>query len=180
MTRFAITRLLLLVVVLLTACATGPRSIEIPQSRLEAALARKFPLETRAGDLFLVKVGSPRLTLLPDSNRLRLDFGVDASDRIVRSAVHGELALSFALRYDASDASVRLADVHAERIELQGVPPRWRADVESAAAVVVERMLEGVALHTFSPEELARARGWRPGAIRVTPGGLLVELLPSS
>jgi hypothetical protein len=179
MTRFLLTRLLLLVFVLLTACATGPRSIEIPQARLEAALARRFPLETRAGELFLVKVGQPRLALLPDSNRVRLDFGVEASDRIVRSAVHGELALSFGLRYEPSDSSVRLADVRVERMEVQGLPERWRKDVEPAAALVVEQLLEGMALHTFTADELARARGWRPGAIRVTPTGLLVELLPA-
>ena len=171
--------LFLLVLLLLTACATGPRSIEVPQARLEAALARRFPLETRAGELFLVKVGPPRLTLLADSNRLRLDFAVEAADRVVRSAVRGDLGLSFALRWEASDTSVRLADVRVERIELQGVPQRWRKDVESAAAAVVEKLLEGMALHTFSADELARARGWRPGAIRVTPTGLLIELLPS-
>jgi hypothetical protein len=179
MIRLLVTRLLLLVFVLFAGCATGPRTIEIPQARLEAALARRFPLETRAGELFLVKVGQPRLALLPDSNRLRLDFPMEAAERITRSAVHGELALGFGLRFEPSDASVRLADVRVERIELQGLPERWRKDLEPAAALVVEQLLEGMVLHTFTADELARARGWRPGAIRVTPTGLLVELLPA-
>jgi hypothetical protein len=48
---------------LLAGCATAPRSIEIPQARLEAALARRFPYETRLGDLLVAKASEPRLTL---------------------------------------------------------------------------------------------------------------------
>jgi hypothetical protein len=33
-------------------------------------------------------------------------------------------------------------------------------------------------LHQFRPEDVARARGWTPGAIRVTPQGVRIELVP--
>jgi hypothetical protein len=172
--RFLVTLLL----ALLAACASTPRGIDISQQQLQSALARRFPLDTRVGDLFAAKVGAPRLTLLPDENRLRLDFVFEASDRIVRSAVHGELALSFALRFEPSDASIRLANVRVERIDLQGLPERWRAQLEPIATIVGGQLLEGTVLHTFRAEDVARARGWTPGAIRVTPAGVRVELLP--
>ena len=35
-------------------------------------------------------------------------------------------------------------------------------------------------LHTFRPEELARARGLRPGSIQVTDSGVRMELVPAS
>ncbi|HUR89723.1 MAG TPA: hypothetical protein VMZ74_11600 [Ramlibacter sp.] len=164
--------------VLLAACAAMPRSVEISAAQIQSALAKKFPFESRAGDLFVVKVDAPRVALLPDANRIRLEFTFEGADRIVRSAVHGELALSFGLRYEASDASVRLADVRVERIDIVQLPPQWRRQLEPIAAIVGNNLLEGWVLHTFTPEQLARAQGYRPGEIRVTGSGVRVELLP--
>jgi hypothetical protein len=39
-------------------------------------------------------------------------------------------------------------------------------------------MLEGTALHSFSPDQVAKAQGWTPGEIRVTSGGIRISLLP--
>ena len=170
--------LIALVLALLAACATAPRSVDISQQQLQSALARRFPIDTRVGDLFAAKVGAPRLTLLPDENRVRLDFTFEARDRIVRSAVHGDLALSFSLRFEPTDATIRIADVRIESVNLQGLPERWRAQLEPIATIVGERLLDDAVLHTFRPEDIARARGWAPGEIRVTPAGVRVELLP--
>lgn len=163
--------------VVLAGCASIPRSVEISAAQIQSALAKHFPFESRAGDLFVVKVGAPRVSLLPDVNRLRLEFTFEATDRIVRNAVHGELALSFGLRYEPSDASLRLVDVHVERVDLQRLPDAWRRQLEPLAGAVGERLLEGMVLRTFTPEQLARAQGYRPGEIRVTAGGVRIELL---
>src|SRR5262249_26229541 len=90
----------------------------------------------------------------------------------------GELAVSFALRYEPSDATLRAADVRVEKLALEGLAPAWNEPLEAAGALVAENVLEGSVLHAFRPEELARARGWRPGDIRVTPTGVRIELLP--
>jgi hypothetical protein len=169
---------LLLPSLLLAACASGPRTLEIPRAQLEAALARRFPIETRAGDLFSFKVAQPQLALLPESNRLRLDFDVEAMNRVVPRAVRGALSLSFALRWEASDASIRLTQVRAERFDVQGLPESLRRELQPLGIAVAERVLEDMSLRTFRPDELARAQGYTPGAIRVTPTGVLIELLP--
>lgn len=170
--------LLLCLVALLAACATGPRGVDISRHQIESALARRFPYEARPGGLLIVKVGAPALQLLPEQNRLRLDFAVDASDRIVRSSGHGDLGVSFALRYEPADATLRAADVRVERFELRGVPQALRGPLEAVGGIVGEQALEGTVLHSFRPEDVQRARGWRPGAIRVTPAGVHVELVP--
>jgi hypothetical protein len=159
-------------------CATTPRSVEIPKSRIEEALAKRFPYETRVGELLVAKASEPRLTLLPDSNRLQLEFALEATDRIVHRAVRGRTVVSFGLRYESIDNTLRLADVRVDAVELQGLPDAWRRQLEPLAARVGEQLLEGTVLHTFRAEDIARANGWRPGAIRVTPTGVLVELLP--
>lgn len=163
---------------LLAGCATGPRTLEISRRQLESALERRFPYEARRTPLFVVNVGVPRLQLLPESNRVRLDFPLEASERLLRNTARGELAVSFAIRYEPADTSLRAASVRVENLALQGVAAEWRAPLEAAGAVIAENLLEGTVLHAFRPEELARAHGWTPGAIRVTPTGLRVELVP--
>ena len=164
--------------VLIAGCATLPRSVELPREQIEAALARRFPRETRIAELLVLRVGAPRLTLLPESNRVRLAFHLDVMERIMRRAAQGELALSFSLRFEPTDATLRAADVRVEAIELQGIPEQWRGVLQSAGALAAEQFLEGAVLHAFTSEQLARAGGLRPGDIRVTPRGVRVELVP--
>jgi len=172
--------LLALLATLLSACAVLPRNVEVSRQQLESALARRFPYEARAGGLFSARAGLPHLELLPDSNRLRLAFGIDATERVTRSSAHADLALSFGLRYEPADASIRATDVRVEDLALQGLPAAWREAFRMAGGLIAEQMLEGSVLHTFTPEELAKARGLRPGSIRVTPGGVSMELVPAS
>jgi hypothetical protein len=171
--------LLAWLLVLLAGCASGPRTIEVSRQQLQSALERRFPHEWRpAAGLLSMKVGVPRLELLPQADRVRLDFPVEASHRVQRIPYEGELAVSFGLRWEPSDASVRATGVHVERVASPELPAAWRGMLQSAGATAAEALLQDTVLHTFRPEELARARGWRPGAIRVTPTGLLIELLP--
>jgi hypothetical protein len=164
----------------LSACATLPREVDVSRQQLEAALARRFPYEARAGGLFSARAGVPHLELLPQSNRLRLAFGVDATERLTRSTVHADLALSFGLRYEPADASIRAADVRVEELALQGLPEGGREVLRMAGGLMAEQLLENAVLHTFRPEDLAKAQGLRPGSLRVTPNGVRMELVPAS
>jgi hypothetical protein len=170
--------LLFFVALLLAGCATGPRSVDVSRQQIESALARRFPYEARAAGVVSVKVDVPRLELLSQEDRLRLDLPVEVSERIAHTGGHAELAVSFGLRYEAADASLRATHVRIEQIDLRGLPDGWRTPVQLAGGLVGERLLEGAVLHQFSPEELARSRGWTPGAIRVTPSGVRIELVP--
>lgn len=170
--------LLLAVPLFLAGCATAPRSVEISHERLQAALDRRFPAQSRLVELLDVQLTAPRLTLQPESNRLRTDFALQVSDRIVRRALQGDLALSFALRFEPADASVRMKDVRVERMDLRGLPEAWAPYAQRIGPLAAERLLEGAVLHAFTPEELQRARGWTPGELRVTRGGIAVTLLP--
>jgi hypothetical protein len=163
---------------LLAACASGPRSIEIPKERLEAALAHRFPYQARPAGLFAVTVGVPQLRLQPQDNRLRLDAPVEASNRVLRRAVHGNLAVSFGVRYEPADTTVRAVDVRVEDFSIQGAPSELRGPLQAMGAAIAESLLEGTVLHAFRPDDLARANGWTPHNLRVTRTGLVVELQP--
>lgn len=163
---------------LVASCATLPTTIEIPRERIEAGLARRFPYRAPAGELLMVQVGLPRVDLMPDADRVRLTAAFEASERLTRAAMHGDITLSFGLRFEPSSASLHLVDVDVERVDLRGVPQDWRRPVEAIAAYMGEHLLENYVLYRFTPAQLARARGLRPGRIRVTASGISIELLP--
>lgn len=163
---------------LLASCATVPRSIDIPRDRIEAALAQRFPWRAPASELLTVQVGVPQVDLLPDANRIRLTSAFDVTERLTRATMHGDIALSFGLRFEPADTSLRLVGVEVESVDVHGVANDWRRPVEAIAAYVGEHLLEGFVLYRFTPAQVARANGWRPGRIRVTPGGISVQMQP--
>ena len=178
MRRFFLLPLLFMACSWLAGCATGPRTVEISQQQLQAALERRFPYDLRPGGLLLLNVGVPQLTLLPQTNRLRLDFPLATSERIAPGGAGGSLALSFGLRYQASDATLRATNVAVEQVELRGLPPELRVFLQAAGSMVASFALDDLVLHALRPQDLERAEGWTPGEIRVTPRGVQVQLLP--
>ncbi|MES2939116.1 MAG: DUF1439 domain-containing protein [Pseudomonadota bacterium] len=169
---------LLSVAAWLAGCATGPRTVEVSRDQLQAALARRFPVQARYLEVVDVQASAPRLQLLPESNRLRTSVALAASSRLLRNTLQGDIDVSFGLRYEPVDTSIRLADVRVERIDLQGVPESLRGQLQRLGPFLAERMLEGVPLHSFSPDQVAKAQGWTPGEIRVTSDGIRISLLP--
>ena len=169
---------LLCVAAWLAGCATGPRTVELSREQLQAALAKRFPLQARYLDVVDVQASAPRLQLLPESNRMRTSVALTAASRLLRDTLRGDVDMSFGLRYEPSDTSIRLADVRVERIDLQGVPEALRGQLQRLGPFLAERMLEGAPLHTFSPDQVAKAQGWTPSEIRVTASGLRISLLP--
>lgn len=163
---------------LLAACASLPRTIDITLKQLEAAFARKLPQPHRMFDILDVRLAAPRVTLLPESSRLRVDVSVTASDRFLRQPVAGDAAFSFGVRWEPADATIRLAEVRVERLDLEGLPQPLRGHLQRLGTALGAALLEGVVLHQFSAAQLEKAQGYTPGEIRVTPDALRITLQP--
>lgn len=72
-----------------------------------------------------MELSSPSLRLMPDRIGTRLNFA--ASTLLNRSQPWtGQVALSYALRYEASDQTVRLDAVRLDGLDLQGAPAAYR------------------------------------------------------
>jgi hypothetical protein len=168
----------------LAGCAAllGPRTVEIPEARLQQALARQFPLRSRVLELFDINVAAPRLTLLPDANRVATEFDLAIGDRLLKTPYQGTLALSYGLRYEGSDHTVRLSDLRIERAELReaGALPGVSRQLDRIGAAVAEKLLDDPVVYTLTTRDLeaVQGRGYQPSDIRVTPRGLTVTLIP--
>ena len=168
---------------LLTACsalAPGQRSIDISQQQLLAAIAKRFPFNTRYLDLIDLRLDTPSLTMIPETNRIGMGFTLSASDRIFRRAFAGVADMSFGLRFDAGDNTVRLAGVRVERLDITGLPEQFRGQTQRLGPFLAERFLEDTTVYAIKPEDLAQAGryGYVPGELRVTASGLRITLNP--
>lgn len=173
---------------LLGGCATTPRTVGFSEVQLVERLARQFPLRTRVLGIFEVEVTNPRVQLQPDSNRIatRLDYALGSALAGSRRTL-GQLQLSYALRYEPSDQTVRLSEVRAEAVDAgaEPVPEAGGASpgaprLQQLAGLLAQSLLKDHVVYRFKPEDLraAEGRGVQPGPIRVVPGGVQMELLP--
>jgi hypothetical protein len=167
---------------MLVGCAAilGPRTVEVTQAQLEELLARRFPLTRRVLEIFDVTVSAPRLRLLPEANRIATDFDLASTDRLLRAQHRGTLGLSFGLRFEPSDNTLRVTQVKLERLQIDGAPAPLQRHFERLGTLLAELGLDDQVIHTLRAKdvEAVQGRGYRPSELRVTPRGLLITLLP--
>jgi len=162
------------------AAVFGPRNIEVSQQRLQELVARRFPVTRRYLELFDVTISTPRLTLLPEANRIATQLDVSASDRLLRRPMSGSIDLDYALRFEPADNTVRLADVRVGSFVLGDAPSPLQNQLGRIGRLLAEEMLDGQVVHTLKPEDVknAQGRGYQPGELKVTPRGLQLTLNP--
>ena len=182
---FIFRRLVLAAVVLVLAgCAAisppGPKTYTISEAQLLELIAQKFPVNERVAELLDLQVLTPRIKLLPQSNRIATELDLSLSERFLRSSFKGSLAMDYGLRFEPSDNSVRLTDVKVSSLQFSGVPVIYQPIANGLAPLLAERLLKDFTLHKLSAADMAAAAGWgyAPGGFQVTPQGLSISLVP--
>ncbi|MCW5663310.1 MAG: DUF1439 domain-containing protein [Piscinibacter sp.] len=168
--------------VLLAGCAGvgGPTVLTLDEAELARLMAKNFPLERRALELFDLTLDAPRTTLLPQSNRLATELDLQAVERLSSRRYQGRMALDYRLRYDEAAQAVRLADVRVQRLQFDETAQRLQPVVERLGALLAEQLLRDAVIYRFKPEDLEKAgrRGVQPGAVTVTARGVEITLVP--
>lgn len=168
----------------LAGCALlqpGSRSLHLSEAKLAAMIGDQFPFNSRYLELFDVVLERPQVRLMPVENRIGTAMGyrIGASLLGLRPT-QGTLDLSYSLRYEPADQTVRLTQVRVERFDVPGVAPAYATRVNRLGAVLAEELLRDFVIHRLKPEDLRAAQGWgyEPGALQVVPGGLRLQLDP--
>ena len=148
------------------------------RAELQAEMARRFPLQQRYAELFIVTLRDPQLGLDPANNRLGVTAMLNIASPLLRPAgVEGLVSVSSALRYDASTRAVRLVQPRADRIEMQGLSGRDAERLQQTGAVVAQELLRDQALHTFDAKDLTvGSKVYEIGDITVQQDGVKVQL----
>jgi hypothetical protein len=166
----------------LAGCASGlmaPKSVSLSERELADMMARAFPLDRKLLEVVDVHVSAPRLTLLPERNKLAVDLDLNGADRLFGKAFKGRLAFESGLRFEPSDHSLRLAQVRVNELSLDSGGAA-QALTQRLGAALAEKVLEGHAVHRLSEDRRAQLQkfGVQPGMVRVTSGGLEMALEP--
>ena len=171
-------------VLLLTGCAAlapGLRTVDITKAKLVDIINRQFPFSSRYLELFDVSLSAPQVRLMPAENRIGTAFSYALGSLLLGTRqVQGRLDLSYGLRFEPADNTVRLSQVRVEGFDVPGVPPLYAARANRLGALLAESLLQDLVIHRLTPEDLQTARGWgyQPGALTVLPGGLRLQLDP--
>ncbi|MGZ5130151.1 MAG: hypothetical protein ACXWJ1_02810 [Caldimonas sp.] len=165
------------------ACTTafGPRTVDVPQARLQELIGRRFPIDRRLLDAIDFTVDSPRLTLQPETNRIAVELALRADGSgVVAARMTGSLVVSEGLRFEPSDNTVRLVDARVERFAIDGLPGNWQRQLDRLGKPLARALLDEQVLYALRPRDVAalEGRGVRPGDLRVTATGLTITLLP--
>ncbi len=169
----------------LAGCAglgSGPRTVEVSEARLVALMSRSFPRSQRYLDLFDVTLGTPRVRLIPEQNRIGTELAYSLCSSVLSERqMQGTLGLTYGLRFEPSDATVRLAGVKVERFDLSGLPKAYAGRAHQLGALLAENLLRDLVVHRLDAAEVRRleGRGLKPGALSVVPGGLRLQLEPA-
>jgi hypothetical protein len=162
--------------------APGSRTLEISEARLVERIAVQFPVQRRFMEVFELSLNTPRVRLVPEENRLgtELDYVLGTVGRPSSRAVRGKLALSYGLRIDAQDQTVRLHEVRVENFDVPGLPPPIGQHASRMGGILAEDLLRDFVVYRIRPEDLKATGRWRyqPGPLTVVPGGLQLRLDP--
>lgn len=165
----------------LAACATlsGPRDVDIPLSRLEAGLAKRFPVDQKVLEMFRVQLSAPRLATLPAQDRVLITLNSAISTPLTRQPWQGELALSSRLAVDSAQNAIVLREARIERLEALGIDNQRGQLLQKVADFIADQLLENAVLHRFADDEL-RYLGTQYSAtgIRPTTNGLQIHFEP--
>lgn len=168
----------------LTLGATTPTHAQpshtVSSAQLQQAVAGKFPMRYPVGGLLELTLQPPRLRLMPGENRLGTLMLVDAAGPALSRSTTGNFDVDFALRYEASDQSIRAHKLRVNTLSLSGLPPGPAALLQAYGPALAEQSLREVVLHKLKPQDLmlTDGLGLEPGAITVTAKGLVIGFVP--
>ena len=171
-----------LIIATLCACAglLGPRNVDIPVQRLQASLARKFPLNQRLVELVDIRLSDPKLTLLADTNRVQVAVDASVSPLFTSRVWRGSFTLSGRLQLDSARHAVLLAEPTIEQIAIDDIAPALSTQVARAADLLARQLLRDMPLYTFSEADFRYGGSqFLPTKIVTNATGLVVTFEPA-
>lgn len=165
----------------LTSCASilGPREVDLPLSKLQAGIDRRFPMDNRLLELFDVRLSRPQLAVLP-GDRVALTIDASVAQSFLRNPLSGTLAFSGRLHVDPARSGVYLAEPRLERFAIGGIDEAVGRQLARAANGVLAKAILDVPVYSFRMDELRYAGvQYVPTRIATTTTGLRVSLEPA-
>lgn len=169
-------------VLLLTSCASllGPRNVELPLAKLQDAMARKFPFNSRYLELIDIRLTNPRLWLQPGTNRLVTTMDASIAPPFMEKSWTGNFTMSSFLKVDPAQRAIMLDDPRMENIAINGLSGPYAGRITKAVGLIAEQLLQNTPLYTFDAQDFSYGdTQFLPTKINTSPGGLVVTFEPA-
>jgi hypothetical protein len=174
-----------LLAIQLVGCSLAPAhaaqpNYKISLAQLQRVMARRFPRRYPVRGVIDLDIDVPRLRLLPDANRVGAQFTIHASGPLLQRSHNGDIDLDFALRYEASDRTIRASGIAVNRADVEGLRPDAAQLLDAYVRASASESLLELVVHQLQPKDLALAdtMGLEPGDITVVADGLVVGFVP--
>lgn len=160
-------------------CAHAQPSYKVSGVQLQQALEKRFPRHYPLGGLLDLEAQVPRLRFMSEQNRLGIELPMLAAGPALRRSYKGIFDLDFALRFEASDLSIRAHQLRVNALQFEGLPQQTSALLAAYGPALAEQSLQDVVLHQLKPKdlELPDGMGLQPGSITVTAQGLVIAFV---
>ena len=157
----------------------GPR-YTVSAAQLQRSVATRFPLRYPVPGVLSLDLQVPQLRLLPEQNRVSAEMVANAAGPVLNRSHNGTFDISFALRYEASDRSIRAHQLRFKRLQFPTLQPGVVDMLNNYGPALAQQSLLEVVLHQLRPQDLALSdvMGLQPGSITVTDAGLVIGFVP--
>ena len=188
MRRIALISIVWLTMTSLIGCASlkpQPKTLMVSEARLMQLINSQFPFNNKMLEVLDVGVSSPKISFDAANNRINtaLDLNVAGSGIVgllTKREYKGGIDLSYGLRFEPSDNSVRMTDVKLNKLNVDGAPDVMERPLSRLGLALAQKLLSEQVLYKVSAQDLEAAKGWgyKPGAFKIAPGGLAITLDP--
>lgn len=172
--------LMILLATLLAGCASmlPMQELEVPLSRLQREVDKRFPVSNRYLDAFDVTLSQPRLSLDPENDRLIAVLDAAVLPPLAKKALDGRLQVSGRLRIDPKRRAIVLVEPRLD--SLGTLAYAANGTLGKLGVQVAQDLLNNTVLYTFAPDAFT-VLGQRYEPTRITTRGnsLVVSFEPA-
>ena len=172
----------LLLLTLLSGCASllPPQEIEIPLSRLQQSIQKKFPYTERYFGLLDVTLSNPVLSTQPAADRMLIALDAQVLPPLIKTPWQGELLVSGSLRIDPVRRVVLLTEPRLENIKLDAATGSYTSRVARLGKQLAEDLIGETVLYSFAPDAFVVAgKRFVPTRITTRKDSLVVSFEPA-
>jgi hypothetical protein len=172
----------LMLLTFLSGCASllPPQEIEIPLSRLQQSIQKKFPYTERYFGLLDVTLSNPVLSTQPAADRMLIAVDAQVLPPLVKTPWQGELLVSGSLRIDPVRRAVLLTEPRLENIKLDAATGSYTSRLARLGTQLAQDLIGETVLYTFAPDAFVVAgKRFVPTGITTRKDSLVVSFEPA-
>ncbi|MES2208088.1 MAG: DUF1439 domain-containing protein [Pseudomonadota bacterium] len=156
--------------------AVIPQHIFYTRTDIQKRIAERWNVDKKSLG-FAIKIDSPQIELVPDTNRLKCSFKLSIRPPLSSHELRGSLVVSGALRFDAPSRKIYLVNTEIIAINSEGSP--FEAPIVQLISGLFGGTLTDIKLYELKPEDLRFAGVmFDPIGFTVQEKGIEVQLEP--